>query len=591
MGIFGNLRSQSLSGFQSFSIPDSSDFPFSVLFDGRLDNRRELISLLELGPDPDDSEILASAYRKWGSACAAQLLGDFAFAIWDASQKRLVLSRDYLGIKPLYYHWNGRAFYFSSEIQALFEYPEIKKEPNPAAIAALLTGDLQDPEATFFRGISHLRPAHTLIFDAAANLYHQERYWHPEPKKSPARDFKETYRSLFLEAVKSRMQSSAPVGLLFSGGLDSTQIASAAAWSQQKDNSLPVLVPVTWLPNGILNEDLEAIAQFECHYGIKTEFITPGPESRERSNMDYFCETGETPHPDCFSAVSFLLQPLRSKGCTRVLAGTGGNELGFYAEIGFLHDLLLQGRGISFARETSRLAASLNISNREAWTWLASETLREKLPQKVRSLWKKRYHLGLTWMKPDLRRTLPENSVKRKPAFEALTHEMVWRELSNPWFALSLNQMDYEAAQYGMEMAHPFLDRRLVEFLFSVPGPVKTQAGYRKMFFQKALQPVVQTAFRAGDRTDCAVPDNFTELSAPFQAQRLKFYLSNPDLFIYSYVEYTFIQAYLDPSRPDFWSHHSLLWRLVRLETWFRRHFSNSHPLEKSRYERNPRPL
>ncbi len=544
------LSEQAQNEIQPYTDPSGS---FTILFDGRLDNRQELLSLLKedfqnLSSDTPDLQLALAAFQKWNAPAPSRFLGDFALAIWNHKERRLFLARDYIGVKPLYYFRNQKRFYFCSEIAPLFAFPEIPKTPNPAMIGALLTGDLQDPDATFFKDIQQVRPGHSLTMDSKGSAQ-IHRYWQPPieiRRHGSPETYEEEFWSLFASAVKDRLRSQAPVGNLLSGGLDSTQITAMAEFLRKTDSSLPPLYSVTWLPNGILNEDLEAIDHLKRLYGTTTQWIEPDPTYSRRSNMEYFCEVGETPHIDCFSTLSFLLDPLAQKGCKRVLAGTAGNELGFYPEIGHLHDLLLRGHLVSFRREIHRLSKALAISSNEAYAWLISETFRELIPRWARTIWKQNFHRSLHWLKPSLRALLPQTSQPRQQTFSTLSQEMCYRQFAHPWFAMSLNQLDHGAAQRGMEICHPYLDRRIVTFLLQVPGEIKIAGGYRKMFLQRALQPVVQMNFRAIDRSDCRTPDQETERSLPFQVSRLKFYLSNPDSFIYNYVEYDWIQTFLD---------------------------------------------
>ena len=105
------------------------------------------------------------AYEEYGADCVTHFRGMFAFAIWDAGQRRLFCARDRLGIKPLYYFWDGRVFAFASEIKALLRHPDIRTEFNSTLLAEYLTFGYTSGDATMFRGIRKLMPGHTLTLD------------------------------------------------------------------------------------------------------------------------------------------------------------------------------------------------------------------------------------------------------------------------------------------------------------------------------------------------------------------------------------------------------------------------------------------
>lgn len=131
-----------------------------LVADARIDNRAELIADLGCAtssPDaPSDSELILAAYCKWGAECATKLVGDFAFAIWDARTRHLFCARDPLGVRSYFYYCDERLFAFASEIKALFEIPDIPRAIDEERVAEHLSGDCGDPSRTFFRGIRSL---------------------------------------------------------------------------------------------------------------------------------------------------------------------------------------------------------------------------------------------------------------------------------------------------------------------------------------------------------------------------------------------------------------------------------------------------
>lgn len=170
--------------------------------DARLDNRTDLAAALGCEPATTDAELLLAAYLRWGPQAPEYLLGDFAFAIWDAQRQRLFCARDHLGVKPFYYHHNpGRLFCFASEIKALLALPQVPAELNEVRVADYLLPMLEDQEITFYRQIVRLPPAHRMTVTRRGACL--ERYWALDPE----REIRHALRSRLRPSVPSRSSS------------------------------------------------------------------------------------------------------------------------------------------------------------------------------------------------------------------------------------------------------------------------------------------------------------------------------------------------------------------------------------------------
>jgi asparagine synthase (glutamine-hydrolysing) len=208
-----------------------------LVADARLDNRDELAAELGLSGPLDrmpESTLLLAAYRRWGAVCAERLLGDFAFAVWDAERQELTLVRDHMGQRHLFYHRGEGFFAFATEIKGLWALPDVPRAVTERGLARrLLVDGRGDPGWTMFEGIEAVPGGTTLVLgsDGAVSL---RRYWSPEPAPIHAgRDeayYRQAYRDVLGEAVACRVRrASEPPALLMSGGFDSAGIAALAA--------------------------------------------------------------------------------------------------------------------------------------------------------------------------------------------------------------------------------------------------------------------------------------------------------------------------------------------------------------------------
>jgi asparagine synthase (glutamine-hydrolysing) len=178
-----------------------------------------------------DTETILHLYEEYGRDCVKHLRGMFAFAIWDRRKRRLFAARDRLGIKPFYYRWDGNAFLFGSEIKAILAHPEVNAAFNRNALAEYLAFGYITGAETLFAGIKKLMPGHTLELKEGGEP-RIERYWDLEvpvdAETRPKSYYVKGYRDLLEQAVASHLMSDVPLGMLLSGGLDSSAVAALA---------------------------------------------------------------------------------------------------------------------------------------------------------------------------------------------------------------------------------------------------------------------------------------------------------------------------------------------------------------------------
>lgn len=231
-------------GFRRLSIIDVSggkqpifneDGSAAIVFNGEIYNYRDLASRLAIAGHTfktrSDTETILHAWEEYGEDCVHHLRGMFAFAIWDRRKRRLLLARDRLGVKPLYYYRNDRFLAFASEIKALLEIPGIPAEVDREAFDMYLSLRYVPGPRTMFRNIFRLQPGHILTLEGTQVRTRQ--YWdvhYPEPESNlPSEHYLEQFRELLEESVRLRLISEVPVGVFLSGGLDSSAILATVS--------------------------------------------------------------------------------------------------------------------------------------------------------------------------------------------------------------------------------------------------------------------------------------------------------------------------------------------------------------------------
>ena len=199
-----------------------------------------------------DGELILRAWRRWGPDCPNHLLGDYAFALWDARRRRLFCARDHIGARPFYYARAGERFVFASAVPAVLAAPGVSDRLDDDFVAAHLTHIALDTTThTFFAAVRKLPPGHALTVTGDGRL-RTERYWRPEdvPRTRPASDDACAQECLDLcaRAVRDRLRGSGPVGAHLSGGLDSSGVAALAARELRRQGRAAPLA-FTWLPD------------------------------------------------------------------------------------------------------------------------------------------------------------------------------------------------------------------------------------------------------------------------------------------------------------------------------------------------------
>ena len=254
----------------------------ALVFDGRLDDRRDLVANLQAtqpvswsSPDP---EVALAAYELFGDSFAERLTGDFALGLFDPDRQILIVARDAIGIRPLYYSQIAGSFLFASEIKALLAHPAVNPRPNDDALASVLfNGGRGLNGATCFEGIFRLAPGHVGMVTRAR--FTISRYWDFDLSRrmrlgSP-QEYVEVFGDLFERAVARRMRSSHDVAISVSGGLDSSSIlCMGETLRRRRPLQHPNLLGISYIsPAGSPSDEKAFLVEIEQKYGIDIEKI------------------------------------------------------------------------------------------------------------------------------------------------------------------------------------------------------------------------------------------------------------------------------------------------------------------------------
>ena len=483
--------------------------PLLFVADARLANRKELGASLSLPAaqrdEISDAALLMQAYRRSGPNDIAQAVGAFGFAAWDESERRLVLGRDCLGERALFYHVGDGFVAFASELNALLAMPAVPREIDEDALANFLAINMNRPSQTLYRGIERV-PSRSLVTIDRSGV-RREHYWTPDLSAAPPYRRDEDYvlhaRELLDQAVRRATQDTPRVAVLTSGGLDSSAVAATAArlGSNQTIACYCVVPPpgmALAIPQDHYLSERDKVEALACMYPeLTVEFLEEGALHPFEQDPVRFFVRAVTParNPAILSVFGPADDRVRQAGFPAMLTGTSGNlGLSWFGQYSLL-TLLREGK---FATLIGELAAASRQDRRGAFGTLAGDILLPAAPP-----WLRRTLYRIRGRRPgDVSRFSCLN-----PAISReldLTH--AWRQDGyDPWFRHSgwepaelRARMLFDYNQFArdnyasisiheVERRDPLGDRTLLEFLLRVPEPMYRRNGVPRSFARKVL--------------------------------------------------------------------------------------------------------
>ncbi|MDJ0848749.1 MAG: asparagine synthase (glutamine-hydrolyzing) [Myxococcota bacterium] len=493
-----SIQDPSPAGRQPMAAPGRAS---TLVFNGEVYNFVELAEGLGARGvtlrSRSDTEVLLHRFLLDGERCLEDLNGMFGFAIFDPDEGRLFAARDRFGIKPFYYFANDELFCFGSEIKALLALPFVPREPDLEQLyGAVFEHAADSSERTSFAGIRQLRPAHRLVLRRDAWQVRTERYWAlPETEPRPLDDADlggaaERLRELLTSSVALRLRSDRPVGLLLSGGMDSSAIAAMIAHSRAAPAGGFAGGYSMALEGDALDESSYARSVAE-HTGLGLRRVQVGALDLESLIPRTLWHNDEPLSSLNRCAHLHILDQLSTKDVIVVLNGQGGDELmgGYFDRlVGSTLLASLSRRGPAGFRDEWRGARELcGFSPRWLVAQLAKTLLGHRLTRLFRAVTREQ---ALCLGQPDfvlagLRR--PGAGRARLVRSDRINDQLL-RWLLQDTVPELCHYEDRNAAALGMEQRFPFLDYRLVEFAFTLPGRFKTRHGVSKRLLREAMR-------------------------------------------------------------------------------------------------------
>jgi len=570
----------------------NEDRSVTVVLNGEIYNFRDLRSRLRGGghqfATEGDTEVIVHLYEELGPACVRELHGMFAFALWDSRRRLLLLARDRVGKKPLFYCERPGALSFASELGALMQDPDVPRDVDHGALDAYLTYGYVPAPMSAFAAVRKLMPASTLTY--RDGTVQSERYWRLDySRKAPAKpvgEVEEEIRTGIRQAVRRRMVADVPMGAFLSGGIDSSAVVAAMAEGSSE--------PVRTFSIGFEEERFNELPQARR---VAMEFATDHHELVVRPDAiemlpKMIRHYGE-PFADASALPSFYLARFAGEHVTVALNGDGGDE-SFAGYPRYATNLALA----QLDRIPRPLRQAAGALARHVPLGGDPRTMRSRLGRFAMALAldrEARYLAQTSTFTPAARTQLytPEHMALIDESRAAETLLGPWHSSSAPdlldqFLDVDVNsylpgdlltKMDIATMAYSLEGRSPLLDHELMELVASLPADMKVARGQGKRILRSALRGWVPDAILDAPKQGFELP-----AARWFRGELRDFtreVLLDPSATSRGWFREQEVRRLLDEHVAATHDHNRRLWNLLMLELWCKETFDGprSQPL------------
>ncbi|HXS93365.1 MAG TPA: asparagine synthase (glutamine-hydrolyzing) [Candidatus Limnocylindrales bacterium] len=486
------LRIIDLAGGHQPIVSDNGDT--AIAFNGEIYNHLEIRAELErLGHrfrSQCDTETVLRAFLQWDTGCFAKMRGMFGVALWTESRKRLVLARDRMGIKPLYYCRRGDDIFFGSELKAILAHPEIERRLDLEALDTYLSVNYVPGTRTLVRGIRKLKPGHVLEWRHGTTW--MEPWWRPpgvQPRRRSLEEAKEELDGLLKESVREHLISDVPLGVWASGGLDSSAILHYAA-TQMSGRLKTFSVSFA----GRSFDESEYFREVARQYGTDHHEFDLNPAVELEQSIEDFAYYSDEPSADAGALPVWFLSRMSRRHVTVALSGEGADEL-FGGYLTYVADRLARPLRLvpEFARRAARGALDryMPVSDEKIGLeyklkrWLDGSFLH---PDEAHFFWNGTFsNEQRRAVRPGCNGNGLRDLVRTLGIQGCGTIDRYLQVDQNYYLADDiLYKTDRMSMAHSLEVRPPFLDHRIVEFAATLPEDMKIR-GMKQKFLLKEL--------------------------------------------------------------------------------------------------------
>ncbi len=484
------------------------------VFNGEIYNFQELRRELEAKGhrfiSRTDTEVMLAAYREWGTDCLSRLNGMFAFGLYDNARRRLFMARDRAGEKPLYYSLSGDALHFASELKALMADPAFPRCLDFEAMEYYLAFGFVPGESCMLRGVRKLPPAHALTFDLESKTLRVWQYWKLPPPKddvdqpSDEVELLSELERLLEDAVRRQLVADVPVGVLLSGGVDSSLITAMAVRSSNKLKAFTIR-----FPNHHQLDETEHARLIARHFSIEHVELDASPETADL--IPRLARQFDEPMADSSMIPTFLVTSLVRQHCTVALGGDGGDEL--FAGYTHYSRLLWMQHHLGWVPRRLRMAIAgaaeqLLPVGAKGRNWLQGLGVNWQIDLPV---------IATSFDRRTRRRLMAQCSnwpimadaywKRHTPLTSDLLQRATRMDFSNYLPEDILVKVDRASMLNSLEVRAPLLDYRLIEFAFAkVPTKLKASPTEKKILLKRLAIRILPPTFDRQRKQGFSIP-------------------------------------------------------------------------------------
>jgi asparagine synthase (glutamine-hydrolysing) len=485
----------------------------SIVFNGEIYNHVELRNeLKKLGHEfqsQNDTEVLLTAYSEWGIDCLNRFNGMFAFALFDAFDQKLFLVRDRAGEKPLFYHQNGNTLFFTSELKALLANPALPRNICFGALDYYLSYGYVPGSNCILKNYNKLPPAHVLSFDLTNGNTNIWCYWKvPEFKNSFAiTDINELLfelEGLLEDSVSRQLIADVPIGILLSGGVDSSLVTAMAVRNSSQVKTFSIGFP----GHGALDETPHSRLIAKYFGTDHTELVA------EPMSVDLIAKLAyhfDEPINDSSMIPTWIVSNLVSKYCKVAIGGDGGDELfGGYSVYSNLIKLkkYLRLFPISFRKilsKSSDILLPVGLKGRNFLKNLDMD-LERCLPLQA-TFFDTNSRMQLMQDYPEHLFVAEEMKRNRIPKINDLIQRATRMDFQDYLTEDILVKVDRASMMNSLEVRSPFLDYRIIEFAYEkVPVSLKVNENEKKILLKKLVEKILPSEFDKKRKQGFSIP-------------------------------------------------------------------------------------
>lgn len=535
-----------------------------IVFNGEVYNHSEIRTELEtLGvrfASRCDTEVVLRAYVQWGTASFSRLRGMYAFAIWTARERKLILCRDRLGIKPLYYYRQSDELYFGSELKTLFAHGEIPRTLDPVGLNLFLSLNYVPGTHTLIQGITKLEPGYWLEW--RDGKVRREPYWDLrfDPKPISLGAAKEELDSLLRSSVKEHLLSDVPLGVWSSGGLDSSTVLHYAA------QELPGLKTFSVSFQGRSFDESRWFREIAQTYGTDHHEFDLNPDVELHETIEQMSYYSDEPSSDAGALPVWFLSKMTREHVTVALSGEGADELfgGYNTYLADLYWHKLQPVPAMIRRTALAAAGILPVSDDKiGLDYKVRRMLEGSLlsPTRAHLYWNGTFsdQQRREILSPDLYRdlTLPEGD------------DFLFVDQKNYLPDDILYKTDRMSMAHSLEVRPPFLDHRIVEFAGRLPADLKIRNGSLKFVLRELMKDKLPASVTSRKKEGFDIPAHhwLRTVLCPLLVQTLSESNLTRDGIFRPREILTIVDAHL--KRRANYGYH--LWGLLTLMLWIHR--------------------